>query len=236
VRRWMRDRRPRAQWQGRWRSGSQPASVYRDGIVKRVSVHPDCGLLNGALPHLEPQVTTKRAGSQPPRSECRKYDPACPAPRGAGASQHRNLEGRLKYGNAVPALGGRVVPGVRVPRPRPTPVQAGYNSGRPPHAGCCSHTDAGCRLSTSNTGASSSDPCSGGVTDAARTADHSARSAYIPFSVMARAVAAEAAPTGGGTDAAVRARRGSRSSLSATREVLPLGFAWSLSPGRYLWL
>ena len=107
-------------------------------------------------------------------------EPAPPTPRGAGVPPRGNRGGRSQYGRTVPARCETGVPGATMPRPRPTPVRMGYISGRPPHAGCCCHNDAGGRLSTGSTGASSSDPCSGGATDAARTAAHSARSASVP--------------------------------------------------------
>jgi len=107
-------------------------------------------------------------------------EPAPPAPRGAGAPPRGSRGGRSEYGNTVPARGGTGVPGARVPRPRPTPVRTGYNSRRSPHARCCYHPDAGGRLSTGSTGASFSDPRSGGATDAARKAAHLARSASVP--------------------------------------------------------
>jgi len=79
----------------------------------------------------------------------------------------------------VPARGGTGVRGARVPLPRPTPVWKGYISGRPPHAGCCCHPDAGGRLSTGSSGASPTGQSSVGATDAARTAAYSARPASV---------------------------------------------------------
>jgi len=151
-------------------------------------------------------------------------------PRGGGAPPRGKRGGRSECGKTVPARGGTGVPDAMVPRPRPAPVRTGYSSGRPPHAGCCCQPDACGRLFTGSTGTSPGGPYSTGAAAAVNTAAQSACSASVPYSVTARAAAAEAARTGRATDAAGRARRAPRSSPPAYRGVPPLGLAWSLTP------